>query len=313
MSDINQIIRALSLENTENFSPHFPLAKWTWFRVGGPAQWLFSPTNIETLRSFIKIVPNHVPLTILGNCSNVIIRDGGIDGITIHMGRHFSQLEQNDMHIIAQAGCAVSTISHRAQLAGIGGLEFLSAIPGSLGGSIVMNAGAHGHELSENLVWVDVITSDGQLHRLSPQDMNFSYRHSQLPEGAIVVRAAVRGYKEEPKTIKKLINEIKHIRAQSQPRHVRTSGSTFKNPSRAITMKKAWQLIDDAQCRGLTLGGAQISPKHCNFMLNLGDATADDLEMLGEKVRRSVYKQSGIELQWEIQRLGKKVKKHDNL
>ncbi|QDH16275.1 UDP-N-acetylmuramate dehydrogenase [Swingsia samuiensis] len=281
-----------------------PLGPRTWFRTGGAADWLFIPEDQDDLIQFLKNKPSELPYLVLGACSNVIIRDDGIEGAVIRLTRGFSEIQVVEDQIIAGAAALDVTVAEHSATASLAGLEFLSGIPGSIGGAVRMNAGAYGSDIKAVLQWADIITSDGTLKRLSCEELSFSYRHSNLPEDAIVVRACLKGQAGDAAEIRERISEIKESRENSQPIRARTGGSTFRNPDG----HKAWALIDAAGCRGMTLGGAQISEKHCNFLLNLGTATSADLENLGDAVRQKVLDQSGIDLHWEIKRLGRRIK-----
>lgn len=280
-----------------------PLAPTTWFQVGGPADYLFKPEDAEDLATLLAEKPADLPITILGVGSNIIIRDGGIEGVVVKLGRAFNQAEVHKESFAITVGGAMLDVNV-AQVAadhGLAGLEFLSGIPGTIGGAIKMNAGAYGNDMSEVVLQVHVILPDGTSQWLSNEACGFSYRHSSLPEGAVVVAAILQGEEGEPATIHEAIAKIQKEREKTQPIRSRTGGSTFKNPQG----HKAWELIDAAGCRGLKHGGAQVSKKHCNFLINIGDATARDLEALGDEVIRRVFEHSGIELEWEIKRIGR--------
>lgn len=280
------------------YSYEVNLGKHTWFRVGGPAQVLFKPADREDLQNFIR--NNRFPIFVLGMGSNLIVRDQGIKGVVLRLTRGFSEITIEGDELIVGAGALDRTVAFTSAEHGLSGLEFLAGIPGCIGGAVKMNAGAYGTEVKDVLIYADVIDTHGNLHRLSCSDMGFEYRHSALPKDWIVVGARFRALERKPTAlILKTIHSFLQQREQSQPVHSRTGGSTFKNPP----MKKAWQLIDAAGCRGLKVGDAQISELHCNFMLNLGAATAADLEQLGEQVRKQVYENSGVNLEWEIIRI----------
>ncbi len=276
------------------------LAPNTWFRVGGPAEVLFRPANDADLAAFLRAMPLHVPVNILGAASNLIVRDGGIAGVVIRLARGFNAVEVQADGIVAGAACLDATISEHAAAAGLTGLEFLSGIPGTIGGAVAMNAGAYGGDVASALDWAEIVTRQGELLRLSAGQIGFGYRHSGLPPECVVVRARFLARTGEQAGITARMAEIRESREATQPVRARTGGSTFRNPDGA----KAWELIDAAGCRGLSRGGAQISEKHCNFLLNTGEATAADLEGLGEEVRRRVHATSGVTLAWEIKRLG---------
>jgi UDP-N-acetylmuramate dehydrogenase len=277
-----------------------PLGDKTWFRVGGPAEILVRPTNARDLASLLQNMPLHVPVTIIGAASNLIIRDGGISGVVIRLARGFGNIEVQPDGVIAGAAALDAVVAEHAAAAGLAGLEFLSGIPGTIGGAITMNAGAYGGDVASTLDWAELLTRQGELRRLSAGEIGFSYRHSGLPPETIVVRARFFAQQGEPAAIAARMAEIRHSREATQPVRARTGGSTFRNPPDA----KAWELIDAAGCRGFSCGGAQVSEKHCNFLINTGTATAADLEGLGEEVRRRVHDTSGITLVWEIKRIG---------
>lgn len=276
------------------------LARFTWFRVGGPAEVLFQPADVDDLAAFVADLPADVPLTVLGACSNVIVRDGGIPGVVVRLGRAFAHIEASGTRITASSGAIDVNVARRARDAGIGGLEFLVGVPGSVGGALRMNAGAYGREVKDVLVRARALDLDGTIHELDNADMGFAYRRSLVPEGWIFLDAEFEGEREDSQAIAARMEDIQRQREDSQPIRTRTGGSTFANPEGA----KAWQLIDAAGCRGLRMGGAMVSEQHCNFLVNTGDATAADLERLGEEVRRRVKQTSGIELHWEIRRIG---------
>lgn len=277
-----------------------PLAPMTWFRVGGAAEFLVRPADVEDLCQFLKNLPLEVPVIVIGAASNLIVRDGGINGAVIKLARGFGEVVVEADGLIVGAAALDTTVSEHAAAAGLGGLEFLSGIPGTIGGAVAMNAGAYGHDMAGVLDWAEIVTRDGQCHRLSVHELGLSYRHARLPVEAVVVRARLRAQPDDIAKIAETMGEIKVKRESSQPVRARTGGSTFANPEGG----KAWELIDQAGCRGLRRGNAQVSDLHCNFLLNLGDATAADLEGLGEEVRRRVASQSGVTLQWEIKRVG---------
>ena len=278
-----------------------PLADLTWFRVGGPAQVLFTPADEDDLAHLLQHLPPDVPVTVVGLGSNLIVRDGGVSGVVVRLGKPLATVERLDETTIRCGGGASGIlVSSTARDAGIAGVEFLRSIPGTVGGFVRMNGGAYGREVQDILVDCDVVLRDGQLRTLALDELGYTYRHSELPEGCVVVSATFRGQPGEPATIQTEMDRIAAAREESQPLRSRTGGSTFKNPPGS----KAWQAIDHAGCRGLRVGDAQVSEKHCNFLLNLGTATSTDIEGLGEEVRRRVKADSGIELEWEIQRIG---------
>ena len=275
-------------------------AQLTWFRVGGPAEVLFRPADEADLTDFLAGRPADIAVTVLGVGSNILIRDGGVAGVVIRLGKNFADARINGDRVIAGAGALDVTVAATAQRAGLTGLEFLSGIPGTIGGALRMNAGAYGSEVKDVLVSVRAIDPLGHGHTLSAAEMELSYRHCGVPGDWIFTSAVFRARTGNPATIAQAMTDIRDAREETQPRRVRTGGSTFANPQGG----KAWQLIAAAGCRGLRVGGAQVSEKHCNFLLNTGDATAADIEALGEEVRRRARETSGVELRWEIRRIG---------
>jgi UDP-N-acetylmuramate dehydrogenase len=281
-----------------------PLAPLTWFRVGGPAQALFMPESEEDLAYFLEHLPPEVPVTVVGLGSNLIVRDGGIAGVTIRLGRGFNEVTAEEGHRV-RAGAAVpdQRVAKAAQEAGIAGLAFLRGIPGAIGGALRMNGGAYGAETKDMLVEARGVDRQGHLRVYTNPDMGYSYRHCSVGDDVIFTQALFLGTPGDPAAIAAEMDQITSSREATQPVKSRTGGSTFKNPPG----RKAWQLIDAAGCRGLTVGGAQVSEMHCNFLINLGNATAADIETLGETVRARVKENSGVELEWEIKRLGVRV------
>lgn len=277
-----------------------PLAKTNWFGVGGAAQVLFKPEDTEDLAQFMKHKPASMAVTPIGVGSNLIIRDGGIDGAVIRFGRFFNSVEVEGDALVAGAAVLDLNLAREAASLGRAGLEFFGGIPGTIGGALAMNAGAYGREVKDVLLQAEAVTPEGDVVRLNLEDMRYSYRHYGGRPGLIFTRGWFHTTPDEPEAIAARIADIQVRREASQPIRERTGGSTFKNPEGA----KAWQLVDAAGCRGLTLGGAQISTLHCNFMINVDGATAADLERLGETVRARVFAHSGIELEWEIKRIG---------
>ena len=277
-----------------------PIARLTWFRVGGNAEILFEPADQEDLQAFLQALPQEIDVTVLGGASNLIIRDGGIAGVTIKLGRPFSKIDIYRTTVIAGAAAMDITVSRKARDCGVGGLEFLSGIPGSIGGAVRMNAGAYEAEIKDVLLTATAIDRRGQLQTVNASDLGFTYRLSEAPEDWIFISATLQGIQEKSEAIAARMDEIALARESSQPLRERTGGSTFKNPKG----QKAWQLIDSAGCRGMQRGGAQVSNTHCNFLINTGSATAADLEGLGEEVRRRVKNETGIQLEWEIKRVG---------
>jgi UDP-N-acetylmuramate dehydrogenase len=278
-----------------------PLAPLVWFKAGGTAQWLFEPADAADLSDFLAELDPEVPVMALGLGSNLIVRDGGVPGVVVRLGKPFATVETLDKTTLRCGGGASGIlVSSTARDAGIGGVEFLRSIPGTVGGFVRMNGGAYGREVKDILVDCAIVLRTGEPKQLGLADLGYSYRHSALPEGCVVTGATFRGHPDAPEAIRAEMDRIAAEREASQPLRSRTGGSTFKNPPGA----KAWQAIDHAGCRGLTIGDAQVSEKHCNFLLNLGAAKAADIEQLGEEVRRRVKADSGVELEWEIQRVG---------
>ena len=280
------------------------LGSQTWFGVGGPAEVLLRPADADDLSGFLGNLPPELPVITIGKASNLIIRDGGLPGVVIRLARGFSEIVVEADGIICGGACLDMTVAEHAAGAGLRGLEFLAGIPGSISGAVAMNAGAYGAEITDVLDWAEIVNRSGQFLRLPVEALGFGYRRSSLPDGAVVVRVRLRGEPGDPAIPRARIIEIRAAREASQPTRARTGGSTFRNPDPAATPLKAWQLIDAAGCRGLEIGGAQVSEKHCNFLLNTGAATAADIEALGEEVRRRVADSSGIDLHWEIKRIG---------
>jgi UDP-N-acetylmuramate dehydrogenase len=276
------------------------LGPLTWFRVGGAAEYLVKPASAADLAQFLRALPGDVQVTVIGAASNLIIRDGGIAGVVIRLARGFSSVTVEADGIVCGAAALDATVAEHAAAAGLGGAEFLCGIPGSIGGAVAMNAGAYGSDMAACLDWAEVVTRTGEQLRLPAAELHLSYRHSKLPTGAVVTRARLRAASADPRLIASRMAEIRESRATTQPVRARTGGSTFANPPGM----KAWELIDGAGCRGLARGGAQVSELHCNFLLNTGEATAADLEGLGEEVRRRVLAATGVTLEWEIRRIG---------
>jgi UDP-N-acetylmuramate dehydrogenase len=278
-----------------------PLAELTWFRVGGPAQVLFSPQDEEDLAMLLAGLPGAVPVTVIGLGSNLIVRDGGVAGVVIRLGRGFGDIAVEDGHRV-RAGTAVPDVkvARAAQEAAIAGLSFLRGIPGSIGGALRMNGGAYGGETKDVLVAARGVDRAGRIIGFTNADMHYTYRHCGAPDGVIFTEAVFQGRPGDPAVIATEMDKITESREATQPIKSRTGGSTFKNPPG----HKAWQLVDAAGCRGLQVGGAQVSPMHCNFLINLGGATAADIETLGETVRARVKETSGVDLDWEIKRIG---------
>jgi len=277
------------------------LAEYTWFRVGGPADVLFQPADRDDLLDFLAAKPADVPVTMIGVGSNMLVRDGGVRGVVIRLGRPFAQIERaGDEMLRVGAGAIDPAVAAFARDLGLAGLEFLTGVPGTIGGALRMNAGAYGGDMQQITVSATLVDSRGEVKQLTAEEIGFSYRHIEIPEDWIFIEATLRGHAGDPAEIAAKMAAIRASREDSQPLRTRTGGSTFANPPD----NSAWKLIDEAGCRGLTIGGAQVSEKHCNFLLNLGDATAADIETLGEEVRARVHAKSGIELRWEIRRIG---------
>ncbi len=276
------------------------MAPLTWFRTGGNAEFLVRPADAADLAKMLRELPLEMPVTVIGAASNLIIRDGGIPGLVIKLARGFNEISVQADGILAGAAALDMTVSEHAAAAGLAGLEFLSGIPGTIGGAVAMNAGAYGGDIAQVLDWAEILLRSGEALRLNATELKLAYRHSNLPPGAVVTRARLRALSGDARAIASRMADIKASREATQPVRARTGGSTFGNPPDM----KAWELIDAAGCRGLTRGAAQVSELHCNFLLNNGGATAGDLEGLGEEVRRRVYAASGVTLHWEIKRIG---------
>jgi UDP-N-acetylmuramate dehydrogenase len=281
--------------------PNEPLAPLTWFRVGGPAQVLFMPEDDEDLAYFLSALPSDIPVTVIGLGSNLIVRDAGVPGVVIRLGRGFSDIKLEGSQRV-RAGTAVPDVkvSRAAQEASIAGLAFFRGIPGAIGGALRMNGGAYGRETKDALIEARGVDRQGRVRVFSNADMHYTYRHCGAPDDIIFTEAVFAGEPGDPAIIAAEMDKITESREATQPIKSRTGGSTFKNPPG----QKAWQLIDAAGCRGLKVGGAQVSEMHCNFLINLGDATAADIETLGETVRQRVKDNCGLELEWEIKRIG---------
>jgi len=282
-----------------------PLAKATWFQVGGPAEVLFRPWDLEDLETFLKSKPADVPLTILGAGTNALIRDGGIDGVVIRLGKSFADISIQDDVIVAGAAAMDVSVARAAAAAGISGLEFLSGVPGTIGGAIRMNAGAYGRELCDVIVSAEAVSSDGRRRIFNVSELGLGYRECSVPEGWIFVSATLRGSTDAQRTIEWNMSKVQAARMASQPVRSKTGGSTFANPvGSGAGDARAWELIDQAGCRGLKNGDAMVSNFHCNFLINNGAASAADLEALGEEVQRRVAETTGVVLRWEIRRFG---------
>jgi UDP-N-acetylmuramate dehydrogenase len=281
--------------------PNRRMADITWFRVGGPAQVLFTPADEADLAYVLATLGPGLPVTAVGVGSNLLVRDGGIPGMVIRLGRGFGAIEAQDGHRI-RVGAAMPDMrfAQGAASAGIAGLEFYRGIPGTIGGALRMNAGAHGTETKDVLIEARAVDRSGAIHTLSLADLHYTYRHCGAPEDLIFTEALYQGRPGEPEAIARAMQEVTDYREANQPTKARTGGSTFKNPPG----NSAWKLVDAAGCRGFRVGGAHVSDMHCNFLINDGEASAEDIETLGETVRERVRQSSGIELEWEIKRLG---------
>jgi len=278
-----------------------PLAPLVWFKSGGNAELLFEPADRDDLVDYLKGLNAETPVMALGLGSNMIVRDGGVPGVTVRLGKPFAKVERIDeVTLKCGGGASGILVSSSARDAGIAGVEFLRSIPGTVGGFVRMNGGAYGRETCDILVECEVVLRSGEVVTMPASELRYSYRHSELPEQAIVVSATFRGEPGDPAAIQAEMDRIAASREESQPLRSRTGGSTFKNPPG----HKAWALVDAAGCRGLRLGDAQVSEKHCNFLLNLGNASSSEIEALGEEVRRRVQDKTNITLEWEIQRIG---------
>jgi UDP-N-acetylmuramate dehydrogenase len=281
--------------------PQGSLADFIWFRTGGPAEWLVRPRDRDDLARFLAGLDPAVPVMPVGVGSNLIVRDGGVPGVVVRLPKSFATVTVEPGNRVRTGGGAMGiTVASKARDAGIAGLEFLRGIPGTAGGAVRMNAGAYGRECADILIEATLVLRDGRVERWPAERLGYTYRHSDVPPGAVVVEALFEGTPGDPQEIGAEMDRIAEEREASQPLRSRTGGSTFKNPPG----DKAWRLIDAAGCRGLTVGDAQVSEKHCNFLLNLGKAKAAEIEALGEEVRRRVFEASGIMLEWEIQRVG---------
>ncbi|MEP4767793.1 MAG: UDP-N-acetylmuramate dehydrogenase [Roseibium sp.] len=280
-----------------------PLSAVTWFRTGGPAQLMFQPADETDLSAFLKKLPKDIPVLPVGLGSNLLVRDGGLKGVVVRLSaKGFGSIEElGDDRLRAGAAVPDKRLAEAAAKAGLGGFAFYTGIPGGLGGALRMNAGAHGTETVERMVELTAIDRDGNRHVLTNADMGYSYRHSSASKDLIFTSAVFEGIPQDEATIRQEMAEVVAHRENAQPIREKTGGSTFKNPDG----NSAWKVVDAAGCRGLTIGGAQMSEMHCNFMINTGEATGHDLELLGETVRAQALKDSGIKLEWEIKRLGK--------
>jgi len=301
MDDIVPLLKSKLPQLRGRLLANEPLAPLTWFRVGGPAQALVLPEDEADLAYLLANTPRDIPVTVIGLGSNLIVRDGGVPGVVIRLGRGFNEVSVEPGHRL-RAGAAVPDlrVAKAAQEAGIAGLAFMRGIPGAVGGALRMNGGAYGSETKDVLIEARGVDRNGRIGVITHAEMHFGYRGCGVPDDVVFTQALFQGRPGEPAAIAAEMDAITASREATQPVKSRTGGSTFKNP----LPHKAWQLIDAAGCRGLTVGGAQVSELHCNFLINLGNATAADIEALGEEVRRRVREQNGIELEWEIKRIG---------
>ncbi len=305
--DVLPPVRGRLIENAQ-------LAPYTWLRVGGPAQVLFLPADEADLARFLADTPDAIGVTVLGAGSNVIVRDGGIEGVVVRLTPAFGAVSVDGLRVRAGASALDKRVAQAAGVAGVAGLEFLAGVPGTLGGALRMNAGCYGAETKDRLVHAVALDRAGRRLVVSPDELGYGYRHSQAPPDWIFVEALFEGEADDPSAIAARMAEITTQREASQPIREKTGGSTFKNPDPpgAPDQRRAWVLIDAAGGRGLTVGAAQMSTQHCNFMINTGAASAAELEALGEEVRRRVRDHSGVALEWEIKRVGARAGDHSN-
>jgi UDP-N-acetylmuramate dehydrogenase len=278
-----------------------PMEGLTWFRIGGPAEVLFVPADADDLAAFLAGRPDDVALTVVGFGSNLLVRDGGIRGIVIRLGRGFADIAVDGTMVRAGAAAMDANVANAARDASVAGLEFLCGIPGTIGGSLRMNAGAYGREMKDIVIECKALDAAGGLHKLKLEELGFAYRHCGVAEDWIFTSAVMRGTRDDKAKIAERMAEIRRQREESQPMRTRTGGSTFANPPG----HKAWQLIDEAGLRGFKIGGAMVSEKHTNFLINTGGASASQIEELGEEIRRRVKAKSGVTLEWEIRRIGR--------
>jgi UDP-N-acetylmuramate dehydrogenase len=281
-----------------------PLAEQTWFRVGGPAEVLYRPADAEDLSYFLTHCPSDIPVVVISAASNLLIRDGGIPGVVIRLTPAFATLTIEGQELRVGSASIDLNVARAAQNAGITGLEFLCGIPGTIGGGLRMNAGSYGREFKDIVISADIVERSGVRCTLSNSQIGFSYRHTDVAEDTVFISALLQGDAGDPKDIQAKMAEIQKARNDSQPIREKTGGSTFANPDNDPQKRKTWQLIEAAGCRGLKIGQAKVSDKHCNFLINTGHATAAEIEHLGEEVRRRVRDHSGIDLRWEIKRIG---------
>ena len=287
-------------------SENADLSRITWFRVGGAAEVMFRPVDLDDLVGFLAAKPADVPVTVIGVGSNIIVRDGGIGGVVIRLGRGFAEIGISGTEVTAGASAMDVNVAMACRDSAVGGLEFLCGIPGTIGAALCMNAGAYGAEMKDVTVLATAVDSGGGVHEIRHEELGFSYRHSAVPEDWIFTGAVLKGEPGEKQDIARRMNEIKQARNATQPIRMRTGGSTFVNPLvPEAEGRKAWELVEAAGCRGLIRGGAMVSEKHCNFLINTGSASAADIEGLGEDVRRRVAAKCGVTLEWEIKRVGR--------
>ena len=284
------------------------LARITWFRVGGPAEVVLYPADADDLAGFLRERPAGVAVSVVGAGSNLLVRDGGVPGVVVRLSKGFTGIGVEDGELSVGAGAMDVNVARAAEKAGVAGLEFLSGIPGMIGGALRMNGGAYGREMADVTVTATALDGDGRRHVLSREDLGFGYRRSSVPEGWIFTAARLRGGRGSKSEIAALMAEIRSARTETQPVKSRTGGSTFTNPHGAQAKgRAAWELIEEAGCRGMRLGGAMVSEQHCNFLVNTGAATAADIEGLGEEIRRRVALSAGVALEWEIRRIGRRL------
>lgn len=298
--DITGDLTARMPELRGRLTPNAPLSDITWFRVGGPAQVLFAPADEADLAYFLKNVGSEIPVFVIGLGSNLLVRDGGVPGVVIRLGRGFNEIKAEGLSLVAGTAVPDVKVARAAAEAGIAGLSFYRGIPGSIGGALRMNAGAHGTETKDVLVGARAVDRQGNIHVLSLADMKFTYRHCGIPADWIFTQATYQGSPGDPDDIQRDMDDVADYREKNQPVRERTGGSTFKNPPG----NSAWKLVDAAGCRGLRVGGAKVSEMHCNFLINDNKASGEDVETLGETVRARVKAMSGVALEWEIIRLG---------
>ena len=287
------------------YREHVPLARFTWFRVGGPAEVVFRPADQDDLVTFLRAKPADVPVTVIGVGSNVLVRDGGVDGVVVRLGGAFASIAIEGTDVAAGAGALDANVALTCARAGVAGLEFLIGVPGTIGGALRMNAGAYGSDMDGVTVGARAVDPAGSVHELDGDALKFGYRHCGVADDWIFLSARLRGRAGKPPKILARIDRVRETRASAQPIRTKTGGSTFANPFGADAGPKAWQLVEDAGCRGLSVGGAAVSEKHCNFLVNSGSATADDIERLGETIRARVAEKTGVTLEWEIRRIGR--------